>query len=233
MPGIFGRRRGRADLPWPLPAWNTLHLRLYGAAELDALARRGHADDVPRTTPAGGDVFVGVDVVGDGRTSVSMAQARAWYERDDVRFPALVRDAARRAPFGTEERHGDSAVIVDEEQAAAFLVNRAHSARVIERLAMRGDTVVVPLAATQTIVTGGDDESGIALAVDRAEALIDSGADLVSIRPLVWRNGQWLPFDWHGELPGLASRIDAVVSRFDAQQEVARSRANDSVGRGR
>lgn len=234
MLSIFGRRRERL-LAWPLPLWNTMHLRMYSAANLDALARSSRRDEVPKTLPVAHGLFVGVDIVGDGRKSVSKAQDRAWGDRDDVPFSALIRAAIRRAPFGTEERLGGTAVIADEEQAAALLVdsNRAHTARVIQRLTMRGDTVVFPLSATQTVVTGSEDESGIALALDRAERLIESRADLVSIQPQVWRNAQWLPFIWRRELPRLEPRIGDVVSRFDAQQKAALGRAHRVVGRGR
>ena len=210
------RRSARASLPWPLPRWNTLHLRLYGAADLGMRASSGDADDLPRTKHVGGELFVGVDVLGGRRTTVTRAQDRAWYEQSDVRFPALTRDAAWRAPYGAEERHGGHCEISDEEQAAAFLVNRDHTARVIARLDKRGDTVVIALTATSVIVTGSHDEDGMRFILDRARQLIDGGADILSVHPLVWRNGQWLPFDWSGDFPQLAERIDAVVRRAGA-----------------
>lgn len=217
------RRSARASLPWPLPRWNTLHLRLYGAAGLGMRASSGDTDDLPRTKHVGGELFVGVDVLGDRRTTVTQAQDRVWYEQSNVRFPALTRDAAWRAPYGAEERHRGHCEISDEEQAAAFLVNRDHTARVIARLDKRGDTVVIALAATSVIVTGSDDEDGMRFILDRAQRLIDAGADIVSVHPLIWRNAQWLPFDWRGDFPRLAARIDAVVRRAGALQYAAQA----------
>lgn len=218
------------NLPWPLPLWNTLHLRLYGAAELGIRTTRGEDDDLPRTQYVGGELFVGVDVVGDGRISVSQLQDRRWYDHMDVRFPALIRDAAWRAPFDREQRHGGHCEITDKEQAAAFLVSRDHTARVIARLDNQGDTVVIALTSTSVIVTGSEDEAGIRFILDRAAALVDDGAELMSIHPLVWRNAQWLPFDWRGDFPHLASRIDAVIRRVGVLQYTAQAPALERRG---
>lgn len=224
------RRRAYAGIPWPLPRWNTLHLRLYGAAELGTLASRGDDGAIPRTKRAGGELFVGVDILGDRRTTITQAQDRAWYKERDVRFSALIRDAAWRAPYDSEERHGGHCEITHEEQAAAVFIHSDHSARVLARLDRDGDTVAIALTATCVIVTSSADEAGIRFIIDRAENLIDTGASFVSIHPLTWRNGQLLRFDWREDFPQFEARIDAVVRRVGVLQYAAQTPALERRG---
>ncbi len=207
------RHWARMSLPPLADVRDRIAFRLYGAQDLEA--RRAHSGpgEMPCTKRLGDDLVLGADlkIPWEPRATITEAHAEAWEAQHGVRFPALLRAASDHAPVGRERIEDGVCVIRDEQQAAAVLFDPRHSARIVKPpsgpgFAMRGDLVVLVPSRTCLVMTGSEDEAGVARAIDLAEEAGASGEELVSVQPLVHQWGQWLPFDWGAAFPALATR---------------------------
>ena len=81
-------------------------------------------------------------------------------------------------------------------------------------LVPEGDLVAAPLSRLRFVMTGSRDADGMLAILTAAREAIRWRRDHISPRPLVWRNGQWLPFDWAAEFPQLADQIHAVTDAY-------------------
>jgi len=74
--------------------------------------------------------------------------------------------------------------------------------------------VAAPLSRLRFVMTGSRDENGMLAILKAAREAVQWGRDHISPRPLVWRHGQWLPFDWATEFPQLAEAIREVNDAY-------------------
>lgn len=82
-------------------------------------------------------------------------------------------------------------------------VSRILVPKVIDVLELAGDPVAFVPHRNRLIVTGSDDEHGLAVAMSRTESELDHPSQ-VSALPLVRRNGEWTDFDLPPEHPAAA-----------------------------
>ncbi len=144
-------------------------------------------------------------------------------------FDQLLAAGIAKAEVGKHVARDGTCWISHADLAAAVLLDPATRATVIDpgrrptwpecrTLVPDGDLVVAPLSRLRCVLTGSRDEAGMLAILDAAHEAIRWGRDQISPRPLVWRHGQWLAFDWAAEFPHLADRIREVADAYRAQR---------------
>jgi hypothetical protein len=176
---------------------------IYGASELGVLSVTAPGDAHPRVRYIGGELFAGLDKA-DG-TWVTQGEAEAW-ERP---FNDVLIDSFAEA--GEVPQPQDGVVVIDDEVLATALLNEP--AR-LSGLDVKGTPVVWALARTTVVVSGSDDERGIAKVLELAEELYVSEAQLASIHPIVVDGAEWAPYDWTAATEAQQLPIHRVIRLF-------------------
>lgn len=177
--------------------------KLYGASELGVLSFGAPGDAQPRVSYIGGEVFLGLTRA-DGAW-VSQGEAEAW-ERP---FDEVLAESLSDAPLALAPTDG-VLVVKDEALATALLYQPARLAG----LDVKGAPVAWVLAADTVVVSGAEDERGIATVIALAEELYAAEARLVSIHPIQLDEGEWAPYDWSAATEAQKFPISRVIRLF-------------------
>lgn len=158
---------------------------IYGASELGVLSSTHPGKAQPRVRYIGGELFAGLDKA-DG-TWVSQGEAEGWASPfNDVLIGSF-------AGAGDLPQPQDGVLVIEDEVLATAVLNEP--ARLAD-LDVNGAPVVWALARTTVVISGADDERGIAKVLELAEELYESGAQLASIHPIVVDGAEWAPYNW-------------------------------------
>ena len=205
-----------------------LRLHLYDAAELALIAEvTPDAGARPLVQHVGGELFVGVERrISFGKyAAVTQDDALLWEAQQRVTFEQLIAAGIAKAEIGKHVARDGTCWISFADLAAAVLVDAETRATIIDpsrlppltrsrTLVPDGDLVVAPLSRLRFVMTGSRDENGMLAILKAAREAIQWGRDHISPRPLVWRQGRWLPFDWAAEFPQLADSIREVTDAY-------------------
>lgn len=205
-----------------------LRLHLYDTAELALIAEvTPDAGARPLVQHVGGELFVGVERrISFGRyASVTQDDGLLWEAQQRVTFGQLIAAGIAKAEIGRHVARDGTSWITFTDLAAAILVDAATRATIIDparlpplpqsrTLVTDGDLVAAPLSRLRFVMTGSRDENGMLAILKAAREAVQWGRDHISPRPLVWRHGQWLPFDWATEFPQLAEAIREVNDAY-------------------
>lgn len=215
-----------------MPALNDvardLRLHLYDAAELALIAEvTPDAGARPLVRHVGGELFVGVERrISFGKyTSVTQDDGLLWQAQQRVTFGQLIAAGIAKAEIGRHVARDGTCWITFADLAAAVLVDAEVRATIIDSarlpplpqsrtLVPDGDLVAAPLSRLRFVMTGSRDENGMLAILKAAREAIQWGRDHISPRLLVWRHGQWLPFDWAAEFPQLADQIHELTDAY-------------------
>ena len=190
-----------------------LRLHLYDAVELALIAEvTPDAGARPLVQHVGGELFVGVErrIFFGNYASVTQDDGLLWEAQQRVTFGQLIAAGIAKADIGRHVARDGTCWITFADLAAAVLVDPETRATIIDptRLPNRpecrtlvpdGDLVAAPLSRLRFVMTGSDDENGMLAILEAAREAIQWGRDHISPRPLVWRHGRWLSFDWGRE----------------------------------
>lgn len=176
---------------------------IYGASELGVLSLTAPGDAHPRVRYIGGELFVGIDKA-DGAW-VTQGEAEGWQRPfDDVLTDSV-------AGAGALSQPEDGVLLIDDEMlAAAILIEPAR----LNGLDVKGAPVVWALSRTTVVVSGADDERGIAKVLELAEELYETDGQLASIHPIVVDGDDWAPYDWTAATEVQEMPIHRVVRLF-------------------
>lgn len=159
--------------------------RLYGATELGVLSITAPGEAHPRVLYVGGELFVGLSRP-DG-AAITQGEVEGWAEPfADVL--AAANSAAAPLPEPT-----DGVILVEDETLAAAVLTDPSS---LAGMPLKGTAVVWALARTTLVISGSDDERGIAKVLELAESLYAAEGPLVSIHPVTLDGSQWAPYQW-------------------------------------
>lgn len=178
--------------------------RIYAASELGVLAITAPGEAHPRVEFVGGDLFVGLNHVGDG-TPVTQGEA----EKSAQPFADAV--AAAVASAGEIPAANEGVILIEDEVLAASVL--ADPTR-LAAVTLSGGPVLFALARQHVAIVGADDEAAVARVLDLAEELYDAEGPLVSAHPVAVVDGQWARFDWLTRYPSLEMRIQRVLRLF-------------------
>ncbi|KQY57371.1 MULTISPECIES: DUF6357 family protein [unclassified Nocardioides] len=214
-----------------------LQLHVYDAQQLALIAETTpEASARPWVEHVGGELFVGVDrrIAFATYEAVTEDDMVLWEDQEQVTFAQLIAAGVAKAEVGKHVARDGTCWISHADLAAAVLVDPKVRATIIESsrlpitwpeihtLVPNGDLVVAALSRLRFVMTGSRDEDGMLAILKAAREAITWGRDHISPHPLVWRHGQWLPFDWAAEFPHLADRIKEVnVAYADAWLDAA------------
>ena len=178
---------------------------IYGAGELGVLSLTAPGAAHPRVEFAGGDVFVGLDQIGDDGAAVTQGQAEAWsHPFGEVLATTVGASSPLPEPV-------DGVILIqDEAQAAGVLLDPLRAAG----RGLVGDVVLFVLARQHVALVGADDESGLARVLDLAEQLYEAGGRLVTAHPLMLVDGAWARFPWRERAHSLELRFERVLRLF-------------------
>jgi hypothetical protein len=133
----------------------------------------------------GGELFVGLSRP-DG-AAITQGEVEGWAEPfADVL--AAANGAAAPLPEPT-----DGVILVEDETLAAAVLTDPSS---LAGMPLKGTAVVWALARTTLVISGSDDERGIAKVLELAESLYAAEGPLVSIHPVTLDGSQWAPYQW-------------------------------------
>jgi hypothetical protein len=168
--------------------------------------------------------------------AVTQDDGLLWEGQQRVTFGQLIAAGIAKAQIGKHVARDGTCWISFADLAAAVLVDAETRATIIDparlppladrrTLVPDGDLVVAPLSRLRFVMTGSRDENGMLAILKAAREAIQWGRDQISPRPLVWRHGRWLPFDWAAEFPQLADPIREVTDAYsEAWLDIATSR---------
>ena len=195
---------------------------IYGASELGVLSVTAPGEAHPRVRYIGGELFAGLDKA-DG-TWVTQGEAEAW-ERP---FNDVLVDSFQAA--GELPQPQDGVLVVDDELLATALLNEPSRRAGLD---VKGTPVVWALTRRTVVVSGSDDERGIAKVLELAEQLYASEAQLASIHPIVVDGAEWAPYNWTAATEAQQLPIHRVIRlfgvRFYEAQTVALQRPDVHV----
>lgn len=205
-----------------------LRLHLYDGAELALIAEvTPDAGARPLVQHVGGELFVGVErrVAFGQYVAVTQDDGLLWEGQQRVTFGQLIAAGIAKAQIGKHVARDGTCWISFADLAAAVLVDAETRSTIIDparlppladrrTLVPDGDLVVAPLSRLRFVMTGSRDENGMLAILKAAREAIQWGRDQISPRPLVWRHGRWLPFDWAAEFPQLAGPIREVTDAY-------------------
>jgi hypothetical protein len=159
--------------------------RLYGATELGVLSITAPGEAHPRVLYVGGELFVGLSRP-DG-AAITQGEVEGWAEP----FADVLADANGAAAPLPEPT--DGVILVEDETLAAAVLTDPSS---LAGMPLKGTAVVWALARTTLVISGSDDERGIAKVLELAESLYAAEGPLVSIHPVTLDGSQWAPYQW-------------------------------------
>jgi hypothetical protein len=176
---------------------------IYGAGELGVLSVTAPGAAHPRVRYIGAELFVGLDKA-DG-TWVNQGEAEVW-ERpfSDVLIASF-------AAAGDVPEPQDGFLVIDNEVLATAILNEPSR---LVGLGVKGAPVVWALARTTVVISGADDERGIAKVLELAEGLYESEAPLASIHPVVVEGAEWAPYNWTAATEAQEMPIHRAIRLF-------------------
>jgi hypothetical protein len=177
--------------------------KLYGATELGIVSFTATGGAQPRVNYVGGEVFVGLSR-SDGAW-VTEAEAEAW---DPPFGDVLPRALAETTPDLVTT---DGVLVIDDELVAATVLYEP--ARLAD-IDVKGVPVAWVLAPDTVVISGADDERGIAEVLRRAEELYAADARLVSIHPIALDGDEWTPYNWAAATEAQRPAISRVIRLF-------------------
>lgn len=180
---------------------------VYGAGELGVLSLTAPGEAHPRVRYIGGELFTGLDHAAGGW--VTQGEAEQWQRP----FNEVLVDSFVGASGLPEPR--DGVLVIDDEVLATAILNEP--AR-LTGLDVKGVPVVWALAREVLVVSGSDDERGVAKVLELAEELYASGARIASIHPIVVADGEWAPYDWSAATEEQQLPIHRVVRLFGVRE---------------
>jgi hypothetical protein len=176
---------------------------IYGASELGVLSVTAPGEAHPRVRYIGGELFAGLDKA-DG-TWVNQGEAEGW-ERpfNDVLIESF-------ASAGELPQPEDGVLVISDELLATAVLNEPSRLAGVD---VKGAPVLWALARTTVVVSGADDERGIAKVLGLAEELYAAEVQLASIHPIVVDGDEWAPYDWTAATEPQEMPIHRVVRLF-------------------
>lgn len=176
---------------------------IYGASELGVLSVTAPGDAHPRVRYIGGELFAGLDKAGG--TWVNQGEAERW-ERpfNDVLIDSF-------GDVGELPQPQDGFLVLDDEALATAVLNEPGR---LAALDVKGSPVVWALARRTVVISGADDERGIAKVLELAEELYESDTQLASIHPIVVDGAEWAPYNWAAATEAQEMPIHRVIRLF-------------------
>jgi hypothetical protein len=187
---------------------------IYGASELGVLKVTAPGDAHPRVRYIGGELFAGLDEADGGW--VAQGEAAGW-ERpfNDVLIASFAGAGAVPSPV-------EGVVVLDDEVLAAAILNEP--ARLAD-LDVKGTPVVWALARNVVVISGSDDERGIAAVIELAEQLYAAGGPVTSIHPIVVNGEEWAPYQWTAASDEQKPQVLRVIRLFGVRTYEAQAPA--------
>lgn len=195
----------------------------------------GKARDFAILAPEAGELQTGCIVrVGEERWAVSEALCRLWNAQpQDVLHAAYdsVREQMRGARL-TFESIARGTYRVSDPRMPAMLFRMTSPA---DQLSVIGDVVLLAPTWNTAFLTGSDDIAGLLSIVEQArEAIAQHPLDVVSARPVVFRDGRQ-PFEWPAAADvrrrdrRTAALLVAAVDALEADFAVACEAVRDDI----
>lgn len=185
---------------------------LYGAGELGVLKFTAPGDAHPRVRYIGGELFAGLDKP-DG-TWVNQGEAEGW-ERpfNDVLIDSFAAAGEIPAPV-------DGVLVVDDEVLATAILNEPGR---LAGLDVKGTPVVWALARNVVVISGADDDRGIAKVIEFAEELYAAEVPVVSIHPIMVDGAEWARYEWTAATDDQKTPVLRAIRLFGARTYEAQS----------